>query len=241
MKKIIICMSLMTTLFAKPLIVSAHRGASGYEPGNTLRSFKRALDMGAPMIELDVHLCKTGQIVVIHDAFIGKPQKNIIDLTWDELQQYDVGKGERIPLLSQVFDLVNKRAIINIELKAPGTAKAVAQLIGEYIKDKKWSPNHFLITSFDHYWVREFHTYAPSIKTGVLFECNPIGYAQIATRANAQYAVMYYEWVTQEFVNDAHARGIKVFVYTVNDKAVAQKLQKLNVDGIISNYPDILK
>lgn len=136
-------------LDTKPIIVSAHRGASGYEPDNTLRSFKRAIDMGAPMIELDVHLCKTGQIVVIHDAFIGKPRKNIIDLTWDELQQYDVGNGERIPLLSQVFDLVDKRAIINIELKAAGTAKPVAQLINNYIKDKKWSSDNFLITSLD--------------------------------------------------------------------------------------------
>ena len=242
MKKIIFFITLITmSVSIKPFVVSAHRGASAYEPDNTLRSFKRAIDMGAQMIELDVHLCKTGQIVVIHDAFIGKPAKAIKDLTWDELQKYDVGKGEKIPLLSHVFDLVDKRAIINIELKAPNTAKPVAELIAQYIKTKKWSSNNFLITSFDHYWVREFHRYAPKVPTGVLFECNPIGYAQIATRANAQYAVMYYEWLTKEFVHDAHARGIKVFVYTVNDKALAQKLRNFNIDGIISNYPDILR
>jgi len=241
MKKVILFLSMITlSLDTTPIIVSAHRGASGYEPENTLRAFKRAIDMGAPMIELDVHICKTGQIVVVHDGFIDTPKKAISDLTWDELQRYDMGKGERIPLLSQVFDLVDKRIIINVELKGAHTAKPVAELIAQYIHDKKWSPDNFLITSFNHYWVHEFHAYVPSVKTGILFECNPIGYAQMAIDANAQYAVMHYQWLTQEFVADADAHGIQVFVYTVNDKLVAEQLKKLNVDGIISNYPDIL-
>ncbi len=240
---ILLFLSLATTFSAiaeiKNVIICAHRGASAYEPGNTLRAFERAIQMGAPMMELDVHLCKSGELVVIHDDTIGK--KKVADLTFEQLQKYDLGKGERVPLLSQVFDLVNQRAIINIELKAPGTAQPVAALINEYITTKKWSPKNFIASSFDHYRVREFHTLAPSVKAGVIFEGNPIGYARIATNANAQYAILYYDWITPEFIKDAHARGVQVLSYTVNDSAIANKLIAMGIDGLITNYPDLLQ
>lgn len=128
------------SLFSKqmPLIVG-HRGASGYEPENTLLSFERAIAMGVDMIELDVYVCKTGQLVVMHDDTINRTTNGkgkVMELTWDTLKKYDAGKGEHIPLLSQVFDLVNKRIIINIELKGPHTAKPVAELINYYVTNK---------------------------------------------------------------------------------------------------------
>lgn len=238
------CLWLLPFLFSAisitkvPQIVG-HRGASGYEPENTLRSFERAIAMGVPMIELDVHLSKDGKLVVIHDTTT-PDKKEVANLTLEELKKYDVGKGEHIPLLAQVFDLVNQRAIINVELKAAGTAQPVAALINRYIKEKKATPKDFIVTSFDHYRVREFHRLSPQVPTGVIFEGNPIGYAQIATNAGAQYAVMYHEWITPEFIADAHARGVKVYTYTVNSKALAQKLIAMNIDGIITNYPDLL-
>lgn len=221
------------------LIISAHRGASGYEPENTLRAFTKAIEMGAPMIELDVHLSKDGRLVVIHD-YTTKDGKKIEDLTLAQLQQYDVGKGERIPLLSQVLDAVNQQAILNIELKAHGTPEPVAQLLAQYIKQKKADPKKFLISSFDHFLVKEFHSYAPGIPTAVIFEGNPIKRAQIATDAGAQAVVLQYKWISPEFIKDAHARGIKVYSYTVNDRETALTLQSMGIDGIITNYPDLL-
>lgn len=226
-------------LLAKNMIISAHRGASGYEPENTLRAFKKAIEMGAPMIELDVHLAKTGELMVIHD-FVTKDNKKVVDLTLEQLKAYDVGKGEHIPLLSEVFDLVNQRAIINVELKAPGTPQPVAELINNYVKQKKWDPKKFIISSFDHELVREFQHYAPQVPTAVLFEGNPIRRAQIATDAGAKNVVLQFKWITPEFIKDAHARGVKVFSYTVNDVETARKLENMGIDGIITNYPDLL-
>lgn len=239
--KLVTYLLLLASCFTQStnITISAHRGASGYEPENTRRSFARAIEMRAPMIELDVHLSKDGNLVVIHD-FYTKDHKRVADLTLEQLKAYDVGKGEHIPLLSEVFDLVNQRAIINVELKALGSAKPVAELINRYIKDKKWDPKKFLISSFDHDMVREFHKYAPSVPTAVLFEGNPIRRAQIATDAQAQNAVLQYAWITPEFIKDAHKRGVKVFAYTVNDKNVAQELQNMGIDGIITNYPDLM-
>ena len=80
----------------------------------------------------------------------------------------------------------------------------------------------------------------PSVKTAVLFEGNPIGYADLVKRAKADYALMHYQWITKEFVNDAHRKNIKVFAYTINNKQKAEKLLLLGVDGIITDYPDLL-
>lgn len=237
---ILLLMLMPFSLYSKQPVIVAHRGASGYEPANTLRAFERAIQMGAPALELDVHVSKSGDLVVIHD-YTTQDKKKVSELTTQELKKYDLGNGEHIPLLSQVFDLVNQRAVINVELKGPGTAAPVAKLINYYIKEKKWNPKNFLVSSFDHYRVREFNTRAPLVPTGVIFESNPIGYALNATRAGAHYAIGYYEFLTPEFIKDAHIRGIKVYSYTVNDKETAQKLIDMNIDGIITNYPDLLK
>ena len=240
---LILSCSMMTIIYTKEPFIIAHRGASGYEPENTLRSFKRALQMGANMIELDVYQCKSGQVVVIHDSTIDRTTNgsgSVKDLTFAQLQKYDAGKGERIPLLSQVFDLVNNQIPIMIELKEANAAKPVAHLIEQYVHDKKWPYDSFIVTSFDHYAIKELKKINPHIKTGVIFEGMPIGLAQIATRAGAQHAILYFDSVTPAFIKDAHKRKVKLFSYTVNNKPLAQKLIEQGVDGIITNYPDIL-
>lgn len=217
----------------KEIMIIAHRGASGYEPENTLRAFERAIFMGAPMIELDVHLSQSNDLVVIHD-FHTKDGKVVANLTTQELKQYDLGKGERIPLLSEVLNLIGERVIVNIELKAIGTAQPVAQLL------KNSDPSKFIVSSFNHNLVKEFHSYAPEVPIGVIFEGNPIKPSQIALDADAQTIVGHYKWITSDFIKDAHAHGIQVFTYTVNEKPIAEKLQAMDIDGIITNYPDIM-
>lgn len=239
MKYLLVLLAVCGSLMAKPIVI-AHRGASGYAPENTLASFAKAIEMGAPMIELDVHRLKSGQVIVFHDAFLSNDQsKKIKDLTLDQIQKIKV-KGQKIPLLSEVFDLVDKRSVINIELKSDDSVEPVAELIKEYIQEKQWPANRFIVASFDHYRIKKFKQLVPAVKTGVIFEGNPIGLAQIATNASAEYAIMYYEWITKEFVQDAHKRGVTVYTYTINDKALAKEVTALGVDGIISNYPDIL-
>jgi len=239
---LILVLSISVQLFSQPLLIIGHRGACGYEPENTLRSFQRAIDMGIKMIELDVFVCASGELVVIHDQTLERTTNgigNVEDLTWKSLQHLDAGKGERIPLLSQVLDLVDKRIILNIELKGAHTEKPVANLIHEYVKNRAWSYENFVVSSFDHYAVCEFHELCPQVKTGVIFECNPIGYADIVERAQANYAINFYESLTKEFIDDAHSRGIRIFAYTVNTKPLAIKLQQLGIDGIFTNYPDL--
>jgi len=223
------------------MIIIGHRGACGYEPENTIRSFKRALQDGVSMIELDVYVCASGELVVMHDDTIDRTTNGkgaVAALTLEQLRAVDAGRGERVPLLSEVFDAINRQAVINIELKGSGTAKPVAQLIEQYVK-KGWEYSDFVVSSFDHYAVLEFHAICPQVKTGAILEGIPVGLAEFAERAHAHYAVLYYETITRELVDDAHKRGIQVLAYTVNRVDLAKKLQAIGVDGIFTNYPNI--
>src|SRR5690242_11883524 len=97
----------------KPVVMQiiGHRGASGYEPENTLASFKEALALGVDMIELDVYVIKTGELVVMHDSTVNRTTNGtgrVEALSLKELRQLDAGAGEKVPLLSEVLDLVNK-------------------------------------------------------------------------------------------------------------------------------------
>ncbi|MCL5875846.1 MAG: glycerophosphodiester phosphodiesterase [Candidatus Dependentiae bacterium] len=228
--------------FSKPLII-AHRGASGYEPENTLRAFQRALEMGASMVELDVFQCASGEIMVMHDDTINRTTNGtgyIKQLTYDDLKKFDAGKGEHIPLLSQVFDLIDKRALINIELKDRDVIKPVANLIKYHMEKKSWSSDFFIVSSFDPVFLQEFHNYCPSIKTGIIVEYNHQDIFEIAKQTHSSYLIVPSHTVTEELLVDARVHGLQVFTYTVNTVSEAQRLAKLGVDGIITDYPDIL-
>ena len=119
-----------------------HRGAKGYEPENTLISFQKALDMQVDGIELDVHLSADGELIVIHDETINRTTDGsgpVNTLSLRELKQFRINDHHEIPLLSEVFDLVNQNCFINIELKSYESADKVVELIEHYVSEKKWS------------------------------------------------------------------------------------------------------
>lgn len=220
-----------------------HRGAMGYVPENTLKSFKKALDFDVDAIELDVFVCKSGEVVVIHDEKVDRTTNGegyVVEKTLDELKTLDAGHGEKIPLLSEALDIINKEVKINIELKGENTAKPVLDLIEKYVKNKGWKYEHFLISSFNHYELRKFNELNSNIEIGALIAGIPIGFAEFAERVNAKYVNLCIEFINQDFIDDAHKRGLKVYVWTVNDSDDIDRMKALNVDGIFSSFPDKL-
>jgi len=102
----------------------AHRGASAYEPENTLRAFERAIEMGATMLELDVYLSQDGHPVVVHDADparTGNSNGQIRDMTLEQIKGFDASQGEQVPTLSEAIELTRGRAELYIELKGQRT------------------------------------------------------------------------------------------------------------------------
>jgi glycerophosphoryl diester phosphodiesterase len=242
-KKIIY--ALMAASVCAPLyavLKVGHRGACGYEPDNTLRSFAKAIACHVDMIELDVHVCKSGELVVYHDHKLNKILPDggyVVHRTLTELKALDAGKGESIPTLSQVFDLMaSTNIIINIELKGEGTAQAVADLISVYVQQKGYTYDRFVVTSFNHYELAAFRAVCSEVPVGAIMSGIPLGRAEFAEGVGAAYIVSDKNCIDRAFVDDAHARGIKVMVYTVNDPDDIELMKQLGVDGIISNFPD---
>jgi glycerophosphoryl diester phosphodiesterase len=220
-----------------------HRGACGYEPENTLRSFQKALELRVDMIELDVHRCASGEIVVIHDNRVDRTTNGtgyVAEMSLEELRKLDAGEGEKIPLLGEVFDLVKGRAQVNVELKGSGTARPVHDLLKGLVQGGSWSYDDFLVSSFNHYELLEFLRYNANIRIGALTEGIPLGYAEFAERLHASSVNISLEFICKEFVDDAHRRGMKVFVYTVNDPGDIDLVKSLGADGAFSNFPDRL-
>lgn len=244
-----------------PLII-AHRGASGYAPENTLASVQKALDMGVDIIEVDIHLSKDKELIVIHDATLDRTTNGmdeVQDHTLAALKKLDAGgwfdksfEGEPIPTLREVMKLINGQSVILIEIKKgksgiyTGIEQKVVDIIRAF-KAEKWS----IVQSFEPEVIEKMHKIAPDITLHKLIVGTiPIFsvYHDGKFRARSVYSFDYVQAInpyhyllTQRFINETHKRGMKVFTYTINDENEIENVLKMGVDGIVTNFPDRVK
>lgn len=223
-------------------ILIGHRGAMAIEPENTLRSFAEALKHPfVKMVELDVYCLPTGELVVIHDDDLDRTTNGkgpVMKATFSHIRSLDAGKGEKVPTLEEVLDLIDKKVAVNIELKGPDTEVAVKECINRYLK-KGWTTDHFLVSSFDHIQLEKFHNIMPEIRIGVLVDGTLVGHAQYAEQMGAYSINPSTVYVTEDLVKDAHKRGLKVFVWTIKTPADAKRMKALGIDGIFVNDPEM--
>lgn len=215
-----------------------HRGARAHEPENTVRSVRRALELGADGVEVDVHLA-AGRLVVIHDDTLERTTNGrgrVAEKSFDYLRSLDAGLGEPIPILAEIFDAVNRRALVNVELKGPCTAAPVAALIAEYVNRHGWKFDNFLVSSFDHEQLWEAKRLCPEIRIGALITKAPRDLAKFAEALGAWSLHVAKGSVTPRLVTDAHRRGLMLFVFTVNRPAEIARMKALGVDGVFSDF-----
>jgi glycerophosphoryl diester phosphodiesterase len=225
---------------ASTLLCFGHRGAAGHEPENTLRSVRKALELGANGIEVDVHLAG-GHLVVIHDDTLDRTTNGngaVAKKSFDYLRSLDAGRGECIPTLEEVFETVNRQAVINVELKGQGTAAPVVRLIDRYVQERGWRYEDFLVSAFDHAQIQMAKKLRQEIRTGALIDKVPPGLAAFAEQLGARSVHPGKRCVTQELVADAHRRGLKVFVFTINQPAEIAAMAALGVDGVFTDFPE---
>lgn len=238
--------NLNTGIFVKTQI-TAHRGFSTAAPENTLAAFQAALDSDADYIELDVQLTKDGELVVCHDEKIDRTtdgKGRISSYTYEELQQFSAGSwfgkegefaDERIPLFSDVLELVGDDIMLNIEIKRHGDTTATAEKVVELIHEYDIR-NSCYITSFSYNALKTVKKLDSKIKTGLIANlATSTSYAQLKY---IDAVSMNYIFVNQSIVNTAHLNGKKVFVWTVDRAPDMQKMLALGVDNIITNRPD---
>ena len=179
--------------------------------------------------------------MVIHDGTVDRTTNGtgpVMEKTFAQLRSFDAGRGEKIPTLEEIFEAVNHRAIINVELKGPRTAAPVAALIEDCVRERGWRYEDFLVSSFDHAQLQETKLLRPEICLGALFEEPLPDLVARAARLGAWSLNVSRELATPELVGEAHRRGLKVFVFTVNRRSEMAHLSALGVDGIFTDYPD---
>lgn len=222
------------------LFCFGHRGAAGHEPENTVRSVLRALELGADGVEVDVYFAD-GQLVVIHDDTLSRTtngQGRVAEQSFTYLRSLDAGLGERIPTLAEIFDAVNRRAVINVELKGPHTAAPVVALIGEFVKHRGWSYDDFLLSSFEHARILEAKRLDAEIRIGALTTKEPHDLRPFKDDMGAWSLHVDRRGVTSKLVGQAHELGLKVFAFTVNQEQEIARMKMLGVDGVFSDFPE---
>ena len=220
--------------------VLAHRGARGHAPENTLAAFDKALALGAKWIELDVQW-HDGQLWVFHDQRLERCTNGkgwLVDHDSAALRALDAGGGQKIPLLHEVLEHLRGRVSLNIELKTgDGTAAAVATALRAAFASG-WKAEQFLVSSFHLPELRDFKRRVPEVALGVLLCGVPLDLAAAASQLGAQVVSLDRDFADAGLVADAQSRGMKVFVFTVNEREDIARFRSAGVDGVFTDYPE---
>ena len=214
-----------------------HRGARAYEPENTLRSYRRALELGVNAVELDVRMTKDGEVVVIHDAEVDRTTNGkglVSQLTLQEMKQVNTEKDEKIPTLEEALDFLDKKVKVLIELKETGFEEKVLRTV-----QKNGLEENVVIVSFLEDALRKVKELNEKVETGLIYvkHKNPV---KTASDLKASYVLPLYRFTHTADVQKAHQNGLKVIVWTINKPEEVADYVKKGVDGITSDLPDIL-
>ena len=247
----------------RPLVI-AHRGYSMVAPENTLAAFELGIAAGADLIELDYHHSKDGVPVVMHDYTLdrttdatnrlGGSKIRVDARNAGEAAQLDAGSwfnrryaSEKVPLLSEALDFIQKKGVTLIERKA-GDAKTCVEMLR-----KKNMVNGLIVQAFDWDYLADFHKIEPQQVLGALGppstkddkklsdeekKLSP-AWIDLAQKTGAS-AVVWNRNIDKAAVDYAHSKGLKVWVYTINESELANRLLDGGVDGIITDNPALI-
>ena len=216
----------------------AHRGASAQAPENTLAAVRRAIELGAPWLEVDVQACADG-LVVIHDETLERTTNghgSVAGQAVTALRVLDAGDGERIPLPQEVLALCRGRCGVNLELKGPGVAPRLLPLLRDALAHG-WSAPDLLASSFDWAQLATLRAGLPQLPLGVLAQQVDEAACATAQAVKASVIGCALEHVDAAAVTAAHGAGCRLWVFTVNAADDAARLAALGVDGVFTDRP----
>lgn len=223
-------------------LIIGHRGAYDEAPENTLKGFKKAIEMGADYIEFDVHQSQDGALVVIHDVDILRRmgyKSSIEQMTLKELQKLELGEGEIIPQLWEVVKLAKGKINLLCDIKAKGISDKVLSLLrNEQVIDST------IIQSFFVNELLEVRRLEPKLELAAIIPTNEEylpdwdkrkELIEGVVKLNFPILVTRHKNVDKVFLRYSHKHNLKVFVYTINVKKTMERFVKMGVDGIIVN------
>ncbi|WNH13505.1 glycerophosphodiester phosphodiesterase [Thalassobellus suaedae] len=225
----------------KPCLRIGHRGAMGHLAENTMASIKKALEFGVDGIEIDVHKCASGELVVFHDFTLDRMTQasgEISKYTLSELKTFQVNGQFDIPTLEEVVTFIDRKCLLNIELKGRNTALETERIIKKHIDYHGWMYGDFIVSSFQHHELEHIFSLNSQVPLAVLTKANVDEAIGFAKTINAHAIHPNIAIVTRNNVKEAKDMGYKVNVWTANNKDTIVRMKDYNVDAIISDFPD---
>ncbi|WP_304145153.1 glycerophosphodiester phosphodiesterase family protein [Mesoflavibacter zeaxanthinifaciens] len=225
----------------KSTLKVGHRGVKGYISENTLPSIQKALDLNVDGIEIDVHLCASGELVVFHDFTLDRMTNGTCEIgkqTLSQLQNLLVDGKYKIPMLTEVLDLIKAKCLLNIELKGEKTALPTVKLLHQYFDKGTWTYNDILISSFQRKELEAVYNFDKKMPLGVLTKASVNASIRFAKTLNAVAIHPNFALLSKNNVKEAQDEGFKVNAWTVNDYESIERIKSYGVDAIISDYPD---
>jgi glycerophosphoryl diester phosphodiesterase len=252
-------MASLIVLPAAAVEIIAHRGSSHDAPENTLASIQLGWEQANDGVEIDIHLTKDGEIVAIHDFDTKRTagrDKPVVEQTLAELRELDAGAwkdpkfaGERIPTLDEILATVPEGKRIFIEIKV---GPEIVPTMVESIQRSGKKPEQLVVIAFRYDTLRASKEQLPELEHYYL-----AGYRQDrqtgefpriddviaqALEANFEGINLDYRWpIDREFVEKVNGKGLKLYVWTVNDPDVAARMRDVGVDGITTDRPLLLQ
>jgi glycerophosphoryl diester phosphodiesterase len=233
------------------ILVFGHRGAMGHAPENTMVSFAKGLELGADMLELDIHLSRDDKLIVMHDGDVSRTTDgsgHIKDMTVAEIKKLDAGAkfdvrflGERVPTLVEVLEWAQTRIQLAIEIKGDpipttGIEEKLIKLLREY-----HMIDNVAVISFHHASLKRVKELEPRVMTGILFTGMLIDTVAAARAALADSVRPSWQYWTPELVAQVHAAGLVAHTWLVNDDELMDYLGPFGFDSLGTNYPDRLR
>jgi glycerophosphoryl diester phosphodiesterase len=245
----------------KPMVI-AHRGASAYAPENTLAAFRKAMEMEADALEIDVRQTKDGYLVIMHDATVDRTTNGrgrVDELTLAEVRRLDAGSsfnasfiGEQIPTLEEVLALLDSKhacGVLVVELKEGSENGSVeSKIIGAVERSGK--QKQVILKSFDKDVLARFKTLEPEIPRLFVYAfripwLNLIVGTSVSSGsvfdADVQFLQAHWYLLSQSFTQTAHEKGFKVVAWGIDDEEAMRKAIEYGVDGIETDKPDVAR
>lgn len=226
-------------LWSTSMLIIAHRGASAEAPENTLAAIQRALDSQVDGIEIDVYFVD-GEVFVFHDRYLERLTAHpgrLLDLTAAQIRRLKVFNQQPIPTLSDVLACIAGRCMLNIELKGDVPVDILREHLDQALTTYGFSQEQLLVSSFNHHWLQRAKQASPWLRLGALSAGCMLDYARYASDLDAYSVHTCVDFIDQALIDDAHARGLPVYVYTVDQAEDIKDLQAMGVDGIFTNHP----
>jgi len=244
--------------------VVAHRGSSGAAPENTLAAIKLALDHRSDTVENDIQRTSDGELVIMHDVtltrntdveevFPDRAPWNVGDFTLAEIKRLDAGSwfapefaGQRVPTLEQWVKAVGRRAGMLLEPKSPELYPGIEQDLDKELRslpdfNRALRAGKVAVQSFNHEWLRAYADLAPDVPVGLLYGNKPTDSDIAAASTWAEQVNPALGVIDEATVDAIHAADMETHVWTVNAGQDMRRAINWDVDGIITNYPQVLR